>query len=458
MPEHELRVVFTGHTGIDKDNVLRRLCEYIYSQDTQWQQLSQISEPRFRQIREQELAQYYGAEDGLTESFLIQAERDQQRLWRDSLLTTLNNWKIADPRPKFAFLALHLSYQVSSQFFSPLAWRIPGETYPPEPQDILVDSMLEEFKPHYFVVLIDNVHVVQKRIKEHGYNFRLIELLRWRNVETLMTDILAQQAIPEEFRRENRERYPFERSPVVAIRHSRKMLHSFLVSPNLPRIYASFPISEPRRRADEDGMEEPIEEINRFREALNSAFTVFDPVSIDEKPLQPLVEDESIKDDEKVTFPAKAWWPTTGEDTLCGENPSDVADLSVGEIREIGTGQDDSEIDRQVRSRDYRLIDQSDYVVIYRPTYERDRWSTGTDHEARYAWDRGKRAFIIRDPDVDGALQSPPFQTIPLPKDVFDEVGQLNNRENQEKVLQQVIAAIKKAAVELSEKGLRQTS
>ncbi len=374
MPEEDgLRVVFTGHTGLNKENVLTRLADHIFSQDNDWCEAGGLSDPQVRKDREQKLVGIYDAEEEIDiDTFLIQSERDQKNQWRHSFLGAMSNWRSANPKPRFAFISLHLTYQAYSEFFSPLAWKILVPERPPEPQNVLV-NFLREFKPHYFVTLIDNVHVVQKRIRENKYDFRLVELLRWRNVETLMTDILAQQVISEEYRREDSAKYPFEHSPVVAVRHPRKMLFKFLSEPELPRIYAAYPISKPREIARDSGSNDSIDEINRFREFLHDRFTVFDPVTIDERPMQLLLGQRDRNDEDKLSLPADAWWPTQGDDSLSGEALEEIPDLLVSDVKEIATdiGRESSEIDRQIRSRDFRLIDQADCVVVYRPTYRK---------------------------------------------------------------------------------------
>ena len=115
-------------------------------------------------------------------------------------------------------------YQVKGQFYSPLNWSYWTETNDVDsPQKLVqheLQSFLAEFEPDLFVNLFDNVYSIQKRISE--YPFRLIELLRWRNVEMLMTDIVSDMAIPTIKRTNFREvprlgaHYRYERSPIVA--------------------------------------------------------------------------------------------------------------------------------------------------------------------------------------------------------------------------------------------------
>lgn len=467
--DSELTVVFTGHTGLGKRRVLERLCQFIYSKDLEWCDLKGLSNQTYRKNRERALAQIYYAEDLLDEAFLYLPVRDQQELWRNSFVKAVDRWKQEKPRPKYAFLSLHVTWQARSQFFSPLAWRMP-----PTFEDTLIDRLKDDFRPRHCVTLIDDVYTVQKRIRERGYNFRLIELLRWRNVEMLMTDLLSQHIVPDECRKKDRKKYPFEHSPIIAVRQPLSMLYSFLFDPEKPRIYVSYPISEPRRIAERDGTDEPIEEINRFRSTLHEIFTVFDPVSIDERPMQILFNknspveqtdlntaiaeaiartnaeggdlaaalEASLKEflsarlNDEIVLRAENMWPGIEFDTISEEDPTDVR-LSLNEVEEIATesGEGGSEIDRQIRSRDFRLIDQADYVVVYRPTYCRDRWSGGTLEEVRYAHETGKRAIIIRDPGADGQLRHGPFSFDLAARDVKDAVPNLNQPENQARVL-----------------------
>lgn len=470
--DSELTVVFTGHTGLGKRRVLERLCQYIYSNDPEWCEAKDLTNQTIRKNREKELAQVYEAEHLIDDTFLDLPVRDQQSVWHASFVEALRCWQQAGPKPKFAFLSLHLTWQTHSQFFSPLAWRIP-----PNFEDTLVKYLGDDFRPKHCVTLIDDIYTSQKRIQSHKYNFRLIELLRWRNVETLMTDLLAQLVVPSEYITKDREKYPFEHSPVIAVRHPISMLYSFLLEPEKRRVYASYPISEPRRIAAKTGSNDPIEEINRFRTALHERFTVFDPVTIDERPLQLLLKkardseeqelrsviekvvsicstdgselvaelERSIKKhldgnlSDEIVLRAEGMWPGIECETLSGDDATDVY-LSRNDVEDIATetGEQGSEIDRQIRSRDFRMIDQADYIVVYRPTYCRKEWSAGTYHEVLYARSVGKRAIIIRDPAADGPLKHPPFGLDLPPLNVYAEVENLSDPKNQAEVLKAV--------------------
>ena len=79
------------------------------------------------------------------------------------------------------------------------------------------------FQPDYCVTLIDDIQAVQRRIAS-GINLRLRELLTWRSFEILLTDLLAKETILKTSRKFNSVDFPFDRSPIVAIRHPPAML------------------------------------------------------------------------------------------------------------------------------------------------------------------------------------------------------------------------------------------
>lgn len=209
---------------------------------------------------------------------------------------------------------------------------------------------------------------VQKRI-EPGYHFRLGELLNWRNLEALLTDYLSIQVIAQEVRSRDQPNRPFERSPIIAVHHPRTMLFRYLFHPrDIPRIYLSYPIGASRNNS------KTVAEINSFRNTMHSHFTVFDPVTIDEKCLESLMGVGHSPQD-TVALPSALRWDMSAEDTLSGESFGDIENLRVGEVTEItsrrtvGTQEVSSVIEYQIEERDFRLIEQSDYVIQYRPQY-----------------------------------------------------------------------------------------
>jgi len=449
------RIVVTGHAGLQKETCLTNLCQYIYNQDPTWKNFAENEEAQ--KNREKELAQWYEAEKNLKPivQFLTTEWYEQIPKWYYSISTAIA--RCNSDNPKYAFLSLHLTYRWKSDFISPVSWRIPivGE-HGVRKETSIFELIKNEFKPNCFITLIDDIHYVQKRIKR-GIYLRLRELLNWRNIETIFTDLMAREIICESSPTYNALSFPFEHSPVVAIRHPSKMFFDLLFGKSdLPRIYASFPISRTRdNKIFRD-------EIDRFRNILLSKFVVYDPLTIDERPLQGIyeknVESENIKDHYSISMDDR--WPIPADRTLCNEEPKEVSEISWDEIKEISTSpqKEKSEIDRSIESRDFRLIDQSDFLVAYRPCYKSANFnfSGGTRDEIKYAIRRSKPFFIIHDSEEDGPFTPKTFDIEPINSTfIIDEIKSLSKQENQEKALNILIDRIKEIKSELTAERLR---
>jgi hypothetical protein len=110
------------------------------------------------------------------------------------------------------------------------------------------------------------------------------------------------------------------------------------------------------------------------------------------------------------------------------------------------------EIDNQIARRDYRLIDQVDCVVIYRPTMRRPAgWNLGgTRLEYEYAKRTQKPALVIRD-EKDGPFEDPPFDTNVNPWDVLEWSGldcknDEERQRRQEECLREAVSLINERA------------
>jgi adenylate kinase len=278
-----MRVVFTGTSGTDNRHVVRRLADYITRQHGRKVAVIEAE----RELREMGAGEYYQFLDSIPSN-------DAARQWSQSVKGAISEWAQENRRsgePEFSFLSMHLVFQVRSHFHCPINWSYPtGDAGGITKGELL--ELLREFNPHLFINLIDNVYSLQRRIKD--YPFRLIELLRWRNVETLMTDIVASLVIEEKDRiretPENISRYKYERSPILAIRHPMQMAYRLISDEGITRIYMAYPISEPRTVHRTTGDDRLIRQINAFRDYMRAHFVAFDPVTIDERPLKFLWE------------------------------------------------------------------------------------------------------------------------------------------------------------------------
>lgn len=330
-----MRVIFTGQTGTKKKEVIKALKKEILKHHPEYPQ--DLDSPDLRRF-----VADYNVENGFRPTTLISwletsSQRKRERIWRNSLEEILEQEKREDPR--YSFLTLHLTFQRKSRFFSPLSWERTIE-------------LIKQFKPDYCVSLIDDIYSIWSRIASGSY-LRLREIMTWRNIETLMTDILAKHVTPQDQKTET-HKYPYKRSPVVSIKHPPEMLYKLLFRPDVLKIYTAFPITrtrdDPKKRV----------EIDNFRKTLHKNFIVFDPLTIDELPLERLLEEHQLqrpKTNLANTFldlKAKYPWPLL-KPVLYSENHYPIKRLKALEIYEIVSKERGkrSEVERSIQLRDF---------------------------------------------------------------------------------------------------------
>jgi hypothetical protein len=420
-----MKIILAGHAGIGKREVIKNIKDSLAPGIT---------------------FQHFPAEEGLILKTAMKSPRDLMDAWYKRFqANVVEPWKaLHDEKPAAAIISMHLSWQVESHILSPLV--------SPHAIDIL-NFFRDDFRPSHVVTLIDNIYRSQKVIAHEGYNIRLGELLRWRNIETILADMLANLVATNDYTHD-KAIYPFEHSPALAVNHPADIVPRY-IQRNVPRIYLSYPISAPRRIYKKTRSKEPIHEINRFRNYFSRKFVAFDPVTIDERPLNVIREnsDKELRDatlaqfekiltrkqsdakklklltarldasraDRRVSLRTADVWERDAAEyarSMRGLGPADIDGLSIEQISGItvGANKQHSEVDRQIRMRDYRLIDQADCVVTYRPTYKDDAgkvdqdWSGGTAAELHYAYVQAKKpVFVITDPVADGNLNEGPF-------------------------------------------------
>jgi|GEM_PF-4705861 len=432
-PAHgKLRVVFTGHSGLHRTKVLETLAT------------------EFRRVYPKQTVSLYIAEDEIDDIplFLRQGLTDQKTTWQRSIVHTIERWE--KDAPDFAFLALHLTYHWHSHVFSPLSWRIPKLSSDDRLEDTLMKWVGQRFRPHYFVNLIDDIQAVQSRITTQKLLLR--DLLKWRNAELMMTDILSKSGRTAVSHHPpcDEAKFPYEYSPLVAIRHPSSVVRRYLMQPKVLRVYASFPIGVVRR-AKGKKRRRMVQEIDVFRATLSRHFTVFDPLTIDEHPIQIAYERDQGGNRRSILLKEDDQWQLGGPRRMLSE-ARHTARLSVNDVAEVATKlgkAGKSEIERHIERRDERLIDQADCVVIYRPTRDRkDGWSAGTRVEAHHALRMGRPIFVIRDPANDGEL-APDALGIELAEhDHYEKTANLADPKNQKIALRWVIRELNRRAPE----------
>ncbi len=367
-----MRVVFTGQTGVEKDDVMRAVAKMAAKKEGLPENLQNQYTREFIGCYSVE-AKISEILEGRIRAFLNNFyAREQQNVWNRAFQKCLEEVNKGKPKPKHAFLSFHSLYRRHGQFFSCLNW-----------------DLIRQFQPSVFVTLIDDVFDVRARVREREEkvetksSFPLSELLSWRSSEILMTECLAQNLYPNR-RLEN---------IVVSVKNPALMLYRALFEPAILRVYTSFPISKIRLDREKQKL------VNDFRLELHKHFTVFDPITIDE-----------LRFDESGNLTKR--WPVQLESMVKEEISADKKMLEETEIGYSDINELRTMIERQIESRDYRWVSSSNVLVAYRP-YWGKALSAGVDKEMTQGVRLSKEVFAIIDPeDKEYAMKTGPFEII----------------------------------------------
>jgi len=257
-------------------------------------------------------------------------------------------------------------------------------------------DLLLEYKPEIIVCLIDDIINIWHNLLKRGiYKFNLWELFVWREEEIwfgkFMSDFLRKFGINTSFY-------------ILPKRQGATLFSQILLTPNLPKAYFSFPIT---------GVSESVkEEIKRFKEAIASTIIAFDPFSVRDREITFLYysQEEKIKEKlkEKIDLLSKNaemvrgdfWEIYIDDDTaLTLIKFKNLDRIGFPEVELLGREHlmTIRAIDAQIIARDYLLIDQSDFIVVYIRTDEEGspRISAGCQSEITYAYKHGKEVNVI---------------------------------------------------------------
>lgn len=334
-----MNIVVFGHSGVERREAVRALVECLAARI-----------PRtgpFHGLSDEKLVPSAIVEDEIELELLsfldLDDRRNQQRLWNTAARQSVAKLNAAG-QAVHRVLAMHATYYRQSQVWSCL--------------DPSVFASMK-FQPDVAITLIDDVQNVQSRLNfrpESSDRLRLRELVAWRNIEISDADLFLRAAAKS----------PPAKNFVVGIRHPVDCIVD-LVATEKPTIYSGHPISHILRRSD---AEQPamVKEIEDFKEQLRSLGAVLDPATIDELALVRLREREPAAT--TIEYSQRLHWPVRTNGTLA-QNASfpDTVVLRGDELDEVVR-----DVRKLVHFRDYRLMDQSDCLVSYRPNWD------GVDH------------------------------------------------------------------------------
>lgn len=245
-----------------------------------------------------------------------------------------------------------------------------------------------EYDPDIIICMIDDILSVKKGLKERGTDyFNFWELFAWREEEIWLSSFITESA--EKLLEKDISFFIFPKS------QGPESFANLITSPSLPKVYISFPITGIR--------ESESQEIEKFKSCIMENFIAFDPYSIKDRKLTVAyyTVDQEIKENlseplEKLELKRNdttKWQPHIDEFsplTLTIFNFSE-SELLGREILSVIKA-----IDRQIISRDYMLIDQSDFVIMYIGSEDGiPRISAGCQSEMLYAYSHGIPVYVI---------------------------------------------------------------
>lgn len=252
-----------------------------------------------------------------------------------------------------------------------------------------------ELQPDNIVTLLDNVYDMwwETRRRAAGLQFvgipTLEQLLSARRAETMIADQVAFSTTP-----------PIPHL-VLSVHHPCETLWNWITHRSPKVVYLATPIAAPRRLQEEDDPS-GIEEVDGFLRTAyqhqheDSQLAVVSPLTIDELPLlQALMRSEAdarsakqyVGDDMPIRFDRESYaWDVDRAIGLPMLSPAELApstrdDIPAGEIRSAG-----GMIDTDVGWRDYRLVDQANFLVVFNPCFKKqDKISGSVLREIKYA-------------------------------------------------------------------------
>ncbi len=349
-----MRALFLGPTGVNMREAITAVARYFYRARGLPEDLED------REAR-RALAVYF-LEDFLRAkvdwvAFLSSDDyRWQEEEWRSAFVRMLR--RVADEGSENVVVGMNLPFFNRSRFFPAF--------------DL---SPFRELRPDVVVTLIEEEHVMWRRVqmreergRRTGADFRLKDIVAWRNTTILLADIISRELGVDNY--------------VVAVKHPASTFYKLLFERNALRVYLSFPITAVRDK------KEARAEIDGFRRRMHGRFVAFDPLMVDERALRTALA--SSRGDVVEVRAEDVWNVPAGVEPACG----DEADLYPVRIPRDQVEEVLRDLDNIIRYKDFRYIQQSDAVAAYRP-FMGKTLSRGMFAEINYALNTAhKRVFI----------------------------------------------------------------
>jgi len=214
---------------------------------------------------------------------------------------------------------------------------------------------LNQLSPDIFLTIVDEVQAIKARLEKQSAwkeKFSLKELLVWRDEEVFITNMIAN--------------YQGVHNYIITNKHPTQETFNLVFKPDVKKAYISYPMTFMKQYPAK------LRAKNRFRDKLRKrGLVIFDPADVEEMDLIGFAETAKKRGKEKITI------------KFNGKK----GQIDVSEIDEAREDIIDQTVDR-----DYRLIAQSDFVIVYYPV---PVLSAGVLCEMVYGFTNNKNVFAF---------------------------------------------------------------
>jgi adenylate kinase len=223
-------------------------------------------------------------------------------------------------------------------------------------------DQMRELAADKYVCMIDSVVAMHGRLSDdHSIEHTLKDLMVWRDEEIIATELLY-KGIDES--------RPFICLSRGVQEETVETFYRLVFEEDRKKAYLSFPMSHVME------MEDVLRDIDGFRKTMNGVFTCFDPADLEEADLPWRAEQAEARGEKEI---------------VCDEGGKQVR-VSTEQVRQIKR-----DINSQIYTRDFLLIDQADMIISYIPALADGRAaiSSGVERELQHAHEAAKETYVI---------------------------------------------------------------
>ena len=348
-----MRVVCTGQSGLNKAQFLRGV--------------QQFARKRGHDVRIYDIGTLLCEEAGVDANAILNLRLPHLECLRRQVHRSIVD-DLAQQEDEHAILCTHAAFRWQFGLFLAIS-----------PED------LAAFKPDTFVTLIDDVDAIKLELdkRRQGHPERpllsLLDILYWREEEIDITQLCARflsSSGPkiDSFIVPKMHQVAACDGTVQMLKENTRLFYRLMFERDRrKRFYASFPVSQVM------GHERIWNEITGYRASLREAFIVTDPLDIAETRLS---MEYAVAVELKQIRKGKFTYDVRGEPVVMRE---DEVRLAIDVIEE------------QINARDFRLVDQNEFVFAFLPLLKSGipAGSWGVNAELTHAHDTGKPTFIL---------------------------------------------------------------